>query len=74
MDRIRKLTDQCDNFQGFMMYHSINGGTGSGLGTLLLQRLSVEYNKKTKINYAIFPSAQISTNIVETYNAVLSLH
>ena len=48
-DKIRKQTEECDNLQGFIMHHSIGGGTGSGLGTLILQRLSVDYSKKTKV-------------------------
>ncbi len=31
-----------------MIYHSSSGGTGSGLGSLLLERLSVDYGKKIK--------------------------
>ena len=48
-DRIRKLVDECDNVQGFIMNHSVGGGTGSGLGSLLLERIDVDYRKKTKV-------------------------
>merc|ERR1712032_1573757 len=30
-DRLRKLVDNCDNVQGFVVIHSVGGGTGSGL-------------------------------------------
>eukprot|EP00122_Pirum_gemmata_P020157 Pgem_evm1s18854 len=30
VDRIRKLTDQCEGLQGFLLFHSFGGGTGSG--------------------------------------------
>ena len=30
VDRLRRLSENCDSLQGFVMYHSINGGTGSG--------------------------------------------
>ena len=43
LDRIRKLAEDCTDLQGFLMFHSIGGGTGSGLGSLLLERLSVDY-------------------------------
>ena len=36
LDRIRKLADNCTGLQGFMCYHATGGGTGSGLGSLLL--------------------------------------
>jgi tubulin alpha len=34
LDRIRKLTDQCTDLQGFLIFHSFGGGTGSGKGCL----------------------------------------
>ena len=46
LDRIRKLADNCTGLQGFLVFHSVGGGTGSGLGSLLLERLSVDYGKK----------------------------
>lgn len=64
MDKIRKLADNCTGLQGFMVTNSVGGGTGSGLGSLLLERLSVDYGKKTKMDFAIFPSPQISTATV----------
>lgn len=74
MDRIRKLTDACNGLQGFILYHSIGGGTGAGFGSLLLERLAVDYGKKTKLEINIYPSPQISTAIVEPYNSILTTH
>ena len=48
--------------------------TGSGLGSLLLERLSVDYGKKSKLGFTIYPSPQVSTAVVEPYNSVLSTH
>jgi len=73
-DRIRKLADQCEGLQGFLIFHSVGGGTGSGFGSLLLERLSVDYAKKSKLDFSIYPSPQVSTSVVEPYNAVLSTH
>lgn len=56
------------------MFHSVGGGTGSGLGSLLLERLSVDYGKKSKISMCVFPSPQVSGAVVEPYNGVLSTH
>ncbi len=72
LDRIRKIADNCNGLQGFMMYHSIGGGTGSGLGSLLLDRLSAEYSKKSKLNFTVFPSPQLASSVVEPYNAVFA--
>merc|ERR1711918_281881 len=49
-------------------------GTGSGLGSLLLERLSVDYGKKSKLGFTVYPSPQISTCVVEPYNSILSTH
>jgi len=73
-DRIRKMVDNCDNVQGFIINHSVGGGTGSGLGSLMLERLAVDYRKKSKLGFEVYPSPTISTCIVEPYNALLSTH
>ncbi|KAL4560749.1 hypothetical protein LXL04_032903 [Taraxacum kok-saghyz] len=74
LDRVRKLADNCTGLQGFMVFNAVGGGTGSGLGSLLLERLSVEYGKKPKLGFSIFPSPQVSTAVVEPFNSVLSTH
>merc|ERR1711934_394862 len=53
---------------------TVGGGTGSGLGSLLLERLSVDYGKKSKLGFCIYPSPQVSTAVVEPYNATLATH
>ncbi|MBA0619358.1 hypothetical protein Godav_028546, partial [Gossypium davidsonii] len=58
LDRVRKLADNCTGLQGFLMFNAVGGGTGSGLGSLLLERLSVEYGKKPKLGFTIYPSPQ----------------
>eukprot|EP01111_Echinosteliopsis_oligospora_P012981 TRINITY_DN4542_c0_g1_i3.p1 TRINITY_DN4542_c0_g1~~TRINITY_DN4542_c0_g1_i3.p1 ORF type:complete len:453 (-),score=88.24 TRINITY_DN4542_c0_g1_i3:35-1393(-) len=74
LDRIRRLADACTGLQGFLIFHSVGGGTGSGFGTLLLERLSADYGKKSKLDFCIYPSPQVSTAVVEPYNSVLSTH
>ncbi|CAI9276992.1 unnamed protein product [Lactuca saligna] len=74
LDRIRKLADNCTGLQGFLIFHAVGGGTGSGLGSLLLERLSVDYGKKSKLGFTVYPSPQVSTSVVEPYNSVLSTH
>ncbi|CAN0289439.1 unnamed protein product, partial [Laminaria digitata] len=74
LDRIRKLADNCTGLQGFLVFHATGGGTGSGLGSLLLERLSVDYGRKSKLSFAITPAPQVATAVVEPYNSVLSTH
>merc|ERR1712165_422262 len=73
-DRLRKLVDNSQNVQGFIINHAVGGGTGSGLGALILERIAVDYRKKSKIGFEIYPAPNLSTCIVEPYNAMLSTH
>ncbi|KAH7707146.1 alpha-tubulin [Aphelenchoides avenae] len=74
MDRIRKSAEQCRGLQGFLIFHSFGGGTGSGFAALLMERLQVEYSKKCKLEFCVYPAPQVSTAIVEPYNSLLTVH
>lgn len=74
LERIRKQADQCTGLQGFMIYHGVGGGTGGGLCSLLLERLSVDYGKKAKISTSIYPSAETSEYTMEPYSTILTTH
>ena len=54
--------------QGFCVYNACGGGTGSGLGCLMLERLSVDYGKKSKISFTVWCCPQVATAVVEPYN------
>ena len=84
LDRIRKLTDnwtglQVTRFlpgwinyhcfrQGFLIFHSFGGGTGSGFTSLLMERLSVDYGKKSKLEFCIYPAPQVRLRYVDLYS------
>ncbi|KAF9208536.1 hypothetical protein BGZ49_008526 [Haplosporangium sp. Z 27] len=74
LDRVRKLSDACTGLQGFLVFHSFGGGTGSGFGALLLERLSVDYGKKSKLEFAVYPAPEMATSVVEPYNSILTTH
>ena len=74
LDRVRKLADNCTGLQGFLIFHSFGGGTGSGFTSLLMERLSVDYGKKSKLEFAIYPAPQVATAVVEPYNSILTTH
>ena len=74
LDVARKEVEACDCLQGFQMCHSIGGGTGSGMGTLLMSKLREEYPDRIMVSYPIFPSPKVSDVVVEPYNATLSVH
>jgi len=73
-DKVRRQADQCSGLQGFLAFHSFGGGTGSGFGSLLMETLSMDYGKKSKLTFSIYPAPQVSTAIVEPYNSLLFTH
>ena len=74
MDIIRKEAENTDCLQGFQMAHSLGGGTGSGLGNLLIQKIREEYPDRIMTAYSVVPSPKVSNVIVEPYNATLAFH
>ncbi|XP_039281481.1 tubulin alpha-8 chain [Nilaparvata lugens] len=73
-DQIRKMTDNCSGLSGFLLFHSFGGGTGSGLTSLIMDELAQSYPKKSRLQFSVYPAPQISTSVVEPYNAVLTTH
>lgn len=74
MEQIRRMADCCDGLQGFLIFHSFGGGTGSGFGGLLMDRLSQEFGKKSKLEFSVYPAPRIATAVVEPYNSILTTH
>ncbi|XP_030071905.1 tubulin alpha-1B chain isoform X2 [Microcaecilia unicolor] len=74
LDRIRKMAEQCSGLQGFLVFNSFGGGTGSGFTSLLLEQFSKTYPKQSKLQFSVYPAPRISTAVVEPYNAVLTTH
>lgn len=60
--------------QGFMLLHSIAGGTGSGVGSFLLEKLNDRFPKRLIQTYSIFPDTQNAGDVVvQPYNSLLSM-
>lgn len=77
LDQVRKQTELCESISGFQILHSLGGGTGSGLGSLILERLSEDYSDSLKFNFSILPGSTnggVSDSVTEPYNAVLTLN
>ena len=72
MDIVRKLAEHCSLLQGFLIFRSFGGGTGSGFTSLLQERLSTDFSRKAKLEFTIYPSPRVATSVVEPYNAVLT--
>lgn len=74
LDMIDREADGSDSLEGFMLLHSIAGGTGSGLGSFLLERLNDRFPKKLIQTYSVFEDTQNAGNVVvQPYNSLLSL-
>eukprot|EP01100_Stratorugosa_tubuloviscum_P001254 TRINITY_DN1278_c1_g2_i1.p1 TRINITY_DN1278_c1_g2~~TRINITY_DN1278_c1_g2_i1.p1 ORF type:complete len:491 (-),score=221.22 TRINITY_DN1278_c1_g2_i1:1431-2903(-) len=71
-EMIDREADGSDSLEGFTLCHSISGGTGSGMGSYILERLGDHYPKKLVQTYSVFPS-QHSDVVVQPYNSVLTL-
>ncbi|KAA3475208.1 tubulin gamma-1 chain [Gossypium australe] len=74
MDMIDREADGSDSLEGFVLCHSIAGGTGSGMGSYLLEALNDRYSKKLVQTYSVFPNQmETSDVVVQPYNSLLTL-
>jgi len=74
LDMIDREANGSDSLEGFVLCHSIAGGTGSGMGSYLLERLNDRYPKKIIQTYSVFPNTQETADVVvQPYNSILSL-
>ncbi|KAI9504330.1 gamma-tubulin [Coemansia spiralis] len=74
LEMLDREADNSDSLEGFNLLHSIAGGTGSGLGSFLLERLSDRYPKKLLQTYSVFPNNEDSSDVVvQPYNSLLAL-
>jgi tubulin gamma len=74
MDMIDREADGSDSLEGFSLCHSVAGGTGSGLGSYLLERLNDHFPKKLIQTYSVFPNQHESSDtVVQPYNTLLTL-
>ncbi|VEL39982.1 unnamed protein product [Protopolystoma xenopodis] len=60
MELVRKEAEVCECIQGFQIVHSLGGGTGSGLGTLLLSKIKEEYPDRISCTFSVVPSPKAS--------------
>jgi tubulin gamma len=73
LEMLDREADGSDSLEGFQLCHSIAGGTGSGMGSYLLEAISDRFPKKLIQTYSVFPSQETSSDVVvHPYNAVLT--
>lgn len=54
-DLVRREVERCDRLSGLMAVMSVAGGTGSGVGTYLTQRLRDAYPTSFILNHLTWP-------------------
>lgn len=74
MDAIRKEAENAESLLGFQITHSLGGGTGSGLGSLLISKLREQYPDKVMTTFSVVPSTRVSDAAVEPINSTLALY
>jgi len=59
LDVVRKEAESTDCLQGFQITHSLGGGTGSGMGTLLISKIREEYPDRIMMTFSVCPSPKV---------------
>ncbi|KAH9385626.1 tubulin gamma [Nematocida major] len=74
LEMIHKEAESSDLLDGFILFHSVGGGTGSGLGSYLLEEIRDRLPKKAVQTVSIFPNnSEMSESVVQPYNTILTL-
>ena len=74
LDCIRREVECCDSLQGMQIPHSLGGGTGAGLGTLILSKVREEYPDRCMLTFSVLPYSNAGDSVVSPYNAILAMH
>ncbi|CAK9800323.1 Tubulin epsilon chain [Anthophora quadrimaculata] len=70
-DTIRRSVEKCCRLHGFLITHSLGGGTGSGLGTAVLKLLTDDYPTVDRLVSCVYPTVAQDV-ITAPYNALLA--
>jgi tubulin beta len=74
LDVIRAEVERSDCLHGFQILHSISGGTGAGMGTLVISKLREEFPDRMLWTYSTTGSTRGGESIAISYNNILSMH
>lgn len=55
----RKEAEGAECLQGFQIVHSLGGGTGSGMGTLLINKIREEFPDRILNTHSVIPSPKV---------------
>lgn len=71
---IQREAENSDMLEAFQILHSIAGGTGSGMGSCLIEELRDDFPKTLIQSVSVFPNNdEVSDVVVQPYNSMLTL-
>lgn len=71
-EMIRKEIEKIDYYLSTMMIYSLGGGTGSGMGSRILEEMKDDYGANYIYNTVVFPS-KVGESPLQHYNCLLSV-
>jgi tubulin epsilon len=71
--QLRRALECCSSPQSFFVLHSLGGGTGSGVGSFIIQMMEERFPELFRFVVPVFPSEDDDV-IVSPYNATLSMN
>jgi hypothetical protein len=74
MARVEQEIEKTDNVGGIIVIHALGGGTGSGLGSLIIESIKERHPEAPILSCAVLPSPQVSSVVTEPYNTVFALN
>jgi tubulin alpha len=72
-DAVRRQIEGCDSLHAVVVFHSVCGGTGSGLTDLVLEDIGTLAPKAHRITQSTIPSPNLPASNLEHYNAVMGI-
>ncbi|XP_014240853.1 tubulin alpha chain-like isoform X2 [Cimex lectularius] len=63
LDRLRKCAETCHSLQGFIIFRSFGGGTGSGFVANILNKIKRDYGKTSVLEFAVYPAPRVCSGI-----------
>jgi tubulin epsilon len=73
LNKVQKSVEACDSLQSFLILHSLGGGTGSGVGSYIVEQLEDYYPGIFRFTASVFPSKNDDV-ITSPYNSLLALN
>lgn len=60
MNQLARLAEDCNSLQGIALFRSIGGGTGSGMGSRIIETIKNTYPSKTITDFNIYSTSKVS--------------